>query len=86
MVAPPPRSNPPPVSRPRPPSVPAPPVISAGPKPVPAAPDEFQLGLYHQRSGDFEKALLHYNAALQRDAMNIEAHNNLGHLYLGRGL
>ena len=51
-----------------------------------ATPDEFQLALYYQRSGDFEQAMLHYKAALARDEMNIEAHNNLGHLYLGRGL
>src|SRR4029079_13379945 len=49
-------------------------------------PDDFQLGLYYQRAGDFEQALMHYRAALQRDEMNVEAHNNLGHLYLGRGL
>ena len=46
----------------------------------------FQLALYHQRAGDFEQALLHYKAALQRDEMNVEAHNNLGCLYLGRNL
>ncbi len=50
------------------------------------APDDFQLGLYYHRSGDFEQALVHYRAALQRDEMNVEAHNNLGHLYLGKGL
>jgi Tfp pilus assembly protein PilF len=58
----------------------------AGPKAVPAAPDEFQLALYYQRSGDFEQALMHYRAALQRDEMNIQARNNLGNLYLGKGL
>jgi tetratricopeptide (TPR) repeat protein len=51
-----------------------------------AAPDEFQLALYYQRSGDFEQALMHYRAALQRNEMNVEAHNNLGNLYLGKGL
>jgi Tfp pilus assembly protein PilF len=58
----------------------------AAPKAVTAAPDEFQLALYYQRSGDFEQALMHYRAALQRDEMNVEAHNNLGNLYLGKGL
>jgi Tfp pilus assembly protein PilF len=53
--------------------------------PVPA-PDEFQLALYYQRTGDFEQALLHYRTELQRDEMNVEAHNNLGHLYLGKRL
>jgi Tfp pilus assembly protein PilF len=61
-------------------------VAPAGPKAVPAAPDQFQLALYYQRSGDFEQALMHYRAALQRDEMNVEARNNLGNLYLGKGL
>lgn len=55
------------------------------PAPAPV-PDQFQLALYYQRSGDFEQALMHYRAALQRDEMHVEAHNNLGHLYLGKGL
>ena len=58
----------------------------AAPKAVQAAPDQFQLALYYQRSGDFEQALMHYRAALQRDEMNVEARNNLGNLYLGKGL
>jgi Tfp pilus assembly protein PilF len=57
--------------------------IPAPPAPVP---DDFQRALYYQRSGDFEQALLHYKAALARDEMNLEAHNNLGHLYLSKGL
>lgn len=48
--------------------------------------DDFQLALYYQRAGDFEQALLHYRAALRADEMNVEAHNNLGSLYLGRNL
>jgi tetratricopeptide (TPR) repeat protein len=51
-----------------------------------AEPDNFRLALYHQRAGDFEQALIHYKAALQRDEMNVEAHNNLGGLYLSRNL
>jgi Tfp pilus assembly protein PilF len=58
----------------------------AAPKAVPAPRDEFQLALYYHRTGDFEQALMHYRAALQRDEMNVEAHNNLGNLYLGKGL
>jgi Tfp pilus assembly protein PilF len=58
----------------------------AAPRAVPSAPDEFQLALYYQRSGDFEQALMHYRAALQRDEMNVQARNNLGNLYLGKGL
>ena len=53
---------------------------------APATLDPFQLAVYHHRAGDFEQALLHYKAALQRDEMNLEAHNNLGGLYLSRGL
>jgi Tfp pilus assembly protein PilF len=84
-------SNPAPddrASRVGPPAVspPAAPVASANATTPRPATDEFQLGLYYQRSGDFEQALVHYRAALQRDEMNVEAHNNLGHLYLGKGL
>lgn len=75
----------------------APPTTDAGPRggvrrpasiPTPrtAGGDPFQLALYHHRAGDFEQALLHYKAALQRDELNVEAHNNLGGLYLSRGL
>ena len=80
-----------PISRP-----PAPTVVSArrapaDPRPAPfdaqsAAFDPFQLALYHQRAGDFEQALLNYKIALKRDELNVEAHNNLGSLYLGRNL
>jgi tetratricopeptide (TPR) repeat protein len=55
-------------------------------RPAPRNPDDFQLALYYQRAGEFEQAMLHYKAALQRDEMNLEAHNNLGSLYLGRNL
>jgi len=48
--------------------------------------DDLQLALYYQRTGDFEQALVHYKAALQRDELNLQAHNNLGYLYLGKGL
>lgn len=50
------------------------------------APDDFQLALYYQRSGDFEQALVHYKAVIGRDELNVEAHNNLGRLYLDKGL
>jgi Tfp pilus assembly protein PilF len=53
--------------------------------PAPDA-DHFRLALYHQRSGDFENALLQYRAVLQRDELNAEAHNNLGLLYRDKGL
>jgi tetratricopeptide (TPR) repeat protein len=62
------------------------PTPAVGRRPSNLGPDPFQLALYHQRAGDFEQALVSYKALLQRDEMNIEAHNNLGYLYLGKGL
>lgn len=58
---------------------------SAAP-PATAGPDDFQLALYYQRAGDFEQSLVHYQAVIGRDALNVEAHNNLGRLYLDKGL
>jgi Tfp pilus assembly protein PilF len=49
-------------------------------------PDDFQLALYYQRAGEFDRALFHYNAILQHDELNVEAHNNLGLLYRDKGL
>lgn len=49
-------------------------------------PDDFKLALYYQRAGDFEQALVHYQAVIGRDPLNVEAHNNLGRLYLDKGL
>ena len=68
-------------SRPRPKAVPA----TASPAPM-GVPDDFQLALYYQRSGDFEQSLVHYKAVIGRDELNVEAHNNLGRLYLDKGL
>ena len=48
--------------------------------------DDLRLALYYQRAGDFEQALVHYKAVLQRDELNVDAHNNLGNLYMGKGL
>jgi len=85
-----PQAQPPAVPRPAPkplPSRPARRPSTVDPRPSSAlVRDEFQLALYYQRAGDFEQALLHYKAAIQRDEMNVEAHNNLGSLYLGRNL
>lgn len=54
---------------------------------TPAAPrDDFQLALYYQRAGEFDRSLVHYQAVLQRDELNVEAHNNLGLLYKDKGL
>ena len=82
-----PRLSAPPSSRPRALAVPE---LKDGPRSLTLDPavrrDDFQLALYHQRAGDFEQAQRHYKAALQRDEMNVEAHNNLGSLYLGKNL
>jgi tetratricopeptide (TPR) repeat protein len=48
--------------------------------------DHFALAVYNQRIGNFEEALVHYRAVLQRDELNSEAHNNLGLLYRDKGL
>ena len=76
-VAPPP---PAPVSRPE-TAVPTP--SSASPA---ASVDHFQRGVYYQRAGDFENALLHYRELLKQNEFNAQAHNNLGLLYQQKGL
>jgi Tfp pilus assembly protein PilF len=48
--------------------------------------DHFRLALYYHRAGDFENALVHYRAVLQRTELNAEVHNNLGLLYEQKGL
>ena len=50
------------------------------------ASDDFQVALYYQRAGDFEQALVHYKAILQRDEMSLDVHNNIGNLYMAKGL
>ncbi len=47
--------------------------------------DHFRLAVYYQRAGDFDTALTHYRALLQRNELNAEAHNNLGLLYQQKG-
>jgi tetratricopeptide (TPR) repeat protein len=42
--------------------------------------------VYHQRAGDFENALLKYRAVLEQNELNAQARNNLGLLYLDKGL
>jgi len=44
------------------------------------------MAIYHQRAGDFENALLKYRAVLQQNELNAQAHNNLGLLYLSKGV
>lgn len=48
--------------------------------------DQFGRALMYQRLGDFENALVSYRQVLQRDDLNVEAHNNLGVLYRDKGL
>jgi Tfp pilus assembly protein PilF len=45
-----------------------------------------ELALYYHRSGDFEGALQHYRALLQKNELNAQAHNNLGLLYQEKNL
>jgi Tfp pilus assembly protein PilF len=51
-----------------------------------ASASDFELAVYYQRSGEFEQSLARYQAVLQRDPLNVEAHNNLGLLYKDKGL
>ncbi len=53
---------------------------------VTAGDDHFGRALMYQRLGDFENALVSYRQVLQRDDINVEAHNNLGVLYREKGL
>jgi len=48
--------------------------------------DHFGRAMMYQRLGDFENALVSYRQVLQRDDLNVEAHNNLGVLYRDKGL
>lgn len=44
------------------------------------------MAIYYQRAGDFENAIVKYRAVLQQNELNAGAHNNLGLLYLDKGL
>ena len=59
---------------------------AAAPAGVTTGDDHFRRAVIAQRLGDFETALVHYKQVLQRDDLNIEAHNNLGLLYRDKGL
>ena len=48
--------------------------------------DHFRRAMMYQRLGEFENALVSYRQVLQRDDLNVEAHNNLGVLYRDKGL
>lgn len=54
---------------------------------APSSPvNDLELALYYHRAGDFENALQHYRALLQRNELNAQAHNNLGLLYQEKNL
>jgi tetratricopeptide (TPR) repeat protein len=65
---------------------------SRAPNPAPRIPnpaprtDHFALALRFQNLGDFARAREHYQAVLAADEFNVEARNNLGLLYHGRGM
>lgn len=54
--------------------------------PSATAVNDLDLALYYHRAGDFESALQHYRALLQRNELNAQAHNNLGLLYQEKNL
>jgi Tfp pilus assembly protein PilF len=58
----------------------------AAPPARPAETDDLQLALYYHRAGDFENALQHYRALLQKNELDAQAHNNLGLLYQEKNL
>ncbi|MEX2273910.1 MAG: tetratricopeptide repeat protein [Vicinamibacterales bacterium] len=66
------------------PPAPAPIAATTAAPPAPIS-DDFELAVYYQQTGDFEKAVAHYQAVLQRDPLNVAAHNNLGLLYKEKG-
>lgn len=68
------------------PSAPAPEPVVPVERPPVTQPDHFEAALSSQRAGDFESALLHYQALLQSNEFNAKVHNNLGLLYHERGL
>ena len=74
--------------RPPVPAAPAPALTSRAVVAVPTAPEvnHFELAVRYQSLGNFEQALAHYSAVLQAQEFNVEARNNLGLLYLDRGL
>ena len=68
------------------PSAPAPEPVVPVERPPITQPDHFEAALSSQRAGDFESALLHYQALLESNEFNAKVHNNLGLLYHERGL
>lgn len=62
------------------------PSLATRPSRVTTESEDFNLAVYHQRSGDFERALLKYRAVLEKNELNAQARNNLGLLYLDKDL
>jgi superkiller protein 3 len=66
------------------------PLPAARPEPArassPTAGNDLDLALYYHRAGDFENALQHYRALLQKNELDAQAHNNLGLLYQEKNL
>ena len=59
--------------------------MALAPRPAPET-DDFAAAVYYQRTGDFENALLKYRAVLEKNERNAQARNNIGLLYLDKGL
>jgi len=53
---------------------------------VSPAVDHWTQALYYQKDGDFDNALKHYAALLDKEPMNAQVRNNLGMLYQQRGM
>ena len=83
-------TQPRPIARPAPRAALGPPgvPIATPPERASEAPtsSDFELALYYHRAGDFENALEHYRALLQKNELNAQAHNNLGLLYQEKNL
>lgn len=58
---------------------------TAAATPSSATVDHFTLAKQYHNLGDFEQAVRHYLALLDREPLNAEVRNNLGMLYLDRG-
>lgn len=59
---------------------------STGSRDPVSRPNHFNLARRFQNLGDFTRAREHYLAVLAEDEFNVEARNNLGLLYHGRGM
>ena len=60
--------------------------VGTDPSAAASSGNDLELALYFHRAGDFENALQHYRALLQKNELNAQAHNNLGLLYQEKNL